>query len=104
MKTISASVTAWMTSNDDIRLLERAPSAIASQLGYTHGETDMSVHGWLRIGEATISINLMDHDTLISTQIESLRKAQEKVRADSERQVNSLEQKIQSLLAITHSA
>lgn len=104
METITGNVKAWMTSHDDIRVLERSPDLLASSLGYTTGETDMTTHGWLPVGEATISISIVSQEKLILDQIEALRQMQVSARAEAEKKVNAFEQKIQSLLAIKHSA
>lgn len=102
MKTISSQATAWMTSATDLRFLDSNPEAVIGTLGYTTGETDMTAHGWIPVGNAEIKISFLEKGDLLMGQIDALRKQQQNVRDKAEMQANRIEQQIQSLLAISY--
>ena len=63
--------------------------------------TDMSAYGYIRAGSAEVEITMFEHDDIVVSAVESLRKQVQTVRADAEMKSRVLEDKIQQLLAIT---
>ena len=61
---------------------------------------DMSDMGWIRIGTATIHLDLINPKDTIAAQVESLEAQCKKVMADSEATLTMLRSKINDLLAI----
>jgi hypothetical protein len=102
MKTITATVPAWLTNASD-RLShiasmapERAVSAIVSYLPHS----DVAPEGWIKVGMSEITITFDDPAEVTESQIASLRAAKRKVQADCEIALMQLDGQIQSLLAI----
>lgn len=100
MKTITATTKAWLTSYagpDDLTgTQDRAIEALA------YHPRDMNSSGWTYAGQATITVELVDNDTLILNKVSALRSELQTVRANAEIEAGNLEAKIQKLLAITN--
>ena len=102
MKTITATVKAWITSS------YYGPAEIAkdgdksvSQLFYSnhdHTGTD----GWCLVGSAEITVTLLDQDAIIGKKVESLRQELTNHRVNAQMKENALQEKIQKLLAISY--
>ena len=101
-RTITATVGAWFTSDhagpDD---LARTPEHAINSLGFS--ALDMAKH-WTRVGDATITVTLVDEKTLIGNKVDALRRELQSVRAEAQMKTNDLESKIQKLLAIEYTA
>lgn len=67
------------------------------------GAYDMSDQGYIKADSGTLTFKPLGFEEGLQKEIEQLRKAQTKVRADAEREATQIEQKIQSLLAISYS-
>lgn len=71
--------------------------------GIGFAEWDMSSAGWIRIGTATIHLDLIDPKDTVAAQVESLEAQCKKVMADSEATLTILRSRINDLLAIENS-
>ncbi len=60
--------------------------------------------GYMLIGHAEITVELLPQKKVTEHAVASLRKQKEKVIADAQAQATSIERQIQSLLAIEHTA
>jgi len=103
-RTITATVGAWLTNSeyygpDD---LNKTPEHAIHSLSFV--AHDMTRSGWTRVGDAEITITLVDEKTLIGNKVDSLRNEQQAVRAEAQMKDNELESKIQKLLAIEYTA
>lgn len=98
MKTITATVPAFITNNLDTpeNMLTRDPIDAVSSMGYYKSPID----GWVQVGLAEVTVTLFDNSSFVSTKIEMLNKAKVKVQADCELALTQIEGQIQSLLAI----
>lgn len=65
---------------------------------------DMTVHGWVRIGTAVVTVETPDESEIKLAAVQQCNEAIKKVRADTEVKVAHLEQMIQNLLAIEYTA
>ena len=99
-KVITGTVKTWLPSYYSRRDLERSPDQVVAFLGYS--ATDMTEHGWTIVGEARITVTLLDERTIVQGQVDVLRAEQAKVRADATAKATELERKIQQLLAIDY--
>lgn len=100
MKQITSTATAWIPSHADIRLLDQEPDRVVGDLAYAHPSQDMTTSAWIAIGTAEITVTVNDHEALLKTQIDALRKAQKAIEAEASAKSTRIEQQIQSLLAI----
>lgn len=93
--------TAWARSPENI------PRIYGNEDDYSSipvfHNTDMTDMGWIRIGTATIHLDLIDPKDTIAAQVESLEAQCKKVMADSEATMTMLRSKINDLLAIENS-
>jgi allophanate hydrolase subunit 2 len=81
-------------------VLERSPDRIVNDLAYSHPTIDMTTSGWIAIGTAEITVTVNDHEALLKTQIDALRRTQKAIEAEASAKSTRIEQQIQSLLAI----
>lgn len=61
-------------------------------------ETDAS---WIKVGTAEVVVTLDDDDTVRENLVDSLRKEKSKVLAEAQAKATQIEDRIQSLLAIS---
>ena len=71
---------------------------VAAQLTYYHAGVE--IQGWIQIGTARITITFDSPEKVIAEQIEQLRNEIAFAREAAETRVQSLNEKIQSLLAL----
>ena len=95
MKTVTGKLTAYMTPTAmaEKRSSESVDSMVFSSL-------DMTDHGWVRIGEAEITVSLYDSAEIVRSQVSMLKEAKRRVQAEAQAKINQIEGQIQSLLAI----
>ena len=99
MRTVTGKTKAWITQYTDPERLKGNDEAVVGAIHIS--PADMKSSGWTCVGEATVTIELVDENTLVANKVESLKKELQTVRAEAQRQVNDLEDKLQKLLAIT---
>ena len=99
MTTITGTVKAWATpySNFDPRALDKTTP---SMLAFT--DADMATHGYTLVGEAEITVKLMDHDTIIGNKVDALRAEAANIRAEATMKCTRIEEQINQLLAIEY--
>ena len=95
MKTIKFQTTAWLTS---FRAERNADLTDGDNLNFS--SFDMADQGWIKVGEAGISVTLRDPNEITASQVAVLREAKRRLQAETEMKVNAIEGQIQSLLAI----
>jgi hypothetical protein len=101
MKTITGKTKAWLSeSGSPDALLGDNHGAAVSSLSFC--SWDMKSVGWTYVGEATITVDIPDHDTLIGNKVESLRAEKQQILAEAQAKATQLEGQIQKLLAITY--
>ena len=82
------------------QLAAMTPAQIASIAVLYNG--DFSTMGYSMIGTAKIEIDLVPPDQMISLKVEALRRDITTIKAAAQQKVEELEEKLQSLLAITN--
>ena len=98
---ITTTVGAWINPHSHITPEQlRTPKGVA---GLEFTPHDMSTHGWTRVGDATITVDLVDERQLVDNKIAALRKEAISIRADATAKVTRIEGKINQLLAIENS-
>ena len=102
MKTITATVPAWITTSGNIENLKGTPEqAVCEAYFYEH---DMTSAGWTNIGTATITLNIISTDELVQNQVSALEKQMNEVLADAQQKVNYFKDRISKLQALTFDA
>lgn len=100
MKTITATLGAWLQPNYNPSDLEGDATRAASILSYTYH--DFTSDGWARVGTAEITVTLADD--LVQNKIEALREMLKQQRAESFMKEQRIEHQIQNLLALEFNA
>lgn len=102
MEKIKGTTGVWFTNEfygpDE---LKRDGSKAVHRLGYAKDDSKMDAHGWTRIGTAHITLDLMSDEKMVESKVASMQAEITKIRATSENAITRLQEKIQSLLAIT---
>lgn len=99
---ITGTVEAWITNKwTRVSDLPNKPGAEAvGSLHYTN--CDMSDHdGWVKVGKATISLTLDDDETVKASQVESLNRELQSVRAQNHQSEKRITDAIANLTALT---
>lgn len=105
--TITGNVRAWIidtwrTVKDIEDRAKRDPADAVAGLAYTHADQDMSDCGWIEVGTATITATLNNNETVNAKQVENLKAQIQEIQAEAHKKVQVLQDRIQSLLAITY--
>lgn len=95
-------IKAWLPSYANPAVLQQGPLQIVRSVCFT--DLDMSTAGFVCVGEADVTLRLHSRETTVMNAVEILRKQQEKVKANAQCEITQLEERIQSLLAITYEA
>ena len=69
---------------------------------FSFNPVDAGIDGYVVAGKGTATITLMDHADVVNAQIEALEKAKQLAQAECQQKLAKIDEKIQSLLAITH--
>lgn len=102
MKTITATLPAWLPDHVDASVLQMNSERIASNLFFC--DTEMSGSGWTRVGKADITIRLVGEDELVQGQIAALEKQRTAVLAEAQEKCNYINDRISKLQALTFDA
>jgi hypothetical protein len=102
MAKISTTTKAWITSHSDLgpdSLMD--PKNIAN-LSFSNSK--MESVGWTFVGEAEITVDLVDTNTLIANKVDALRNELSAVRAQAQMEATRIESRINDLLCLTFDA
>ena len=99
MKTITATVQAYMSKYNSVENLEQTtPESAISQLVISTSPFD----DWIRVGSASVTVELADDKEIKAGLIESLKESKKKIQAEAEKNITEIDAQIQSLLAIEY--
>lgn len=103
MKKIEGTIGVWLAGDGyGPEEIKRDGAKAINKLQFSN--LDMSSHGWTRIGTAEVTLSLMSEDKMVESKVASMRAEIQSIRATSENAITRLQEKIQSLLAITNEA
>ena len=85
---------------DIVVFLHRDKSSYSNEYSYTPHSCDMSNYGYVLISQKTIIFDLPDENEMIQKEIAVLNIKAQKIKADAFVEVEKINEKIQSLLAI----
>ena len=73
-----------------------------ASMTFTEGDSDMSKHGWLRLGdvEGCLLFDPMNDDTFVDKALDALRQEEASLRADFQVNLNNLKERRERLLAL----
>ena len=95
MKTITGTIGAWLSShklNADPNDFENLFFAVS----------DMTNIGWIKVGNASVTVELMSDADQLTNQLAMLEEAERRVKADAQAKLNEIEGQRQRLLAIEY--
>ena len=95
MKTITGTAGAWLGSV----FIDRDPEEF-SNLYIT--DSDMTECGWVRVGTASVTVDLLSDADKLTNQLALLNEAERRVKADAQSKLNEIEGQRQRLLAIEY--
>ena len=100
-RTFTGTTKAWVTGSSIWDMEQAKDSQRVSDFSYHDG--DMTEYGWVEVGTAEITVTLnVAHKDIVNSQVATLRKQVESIRAESQSKVNRIEDQIKNLLAITY--
>lgn len=92
----------WRTVKDIEKQAQDNPDQAVGSMTYTGPNQDLSEYGWIEVGTAIITATLLENDEVNAKQVENLKAQIQEIQADAQKKVRVLEDRIQSLLAITY--
>ena len=95
MKTITGQIGAWLSSYN-----VNADTSDVNNLFFAN--SDMTTNGWVRVGDATVTVELVSDTDLLTGQLAMLEEAERRVKADAQAKLNEIEGQRQRLLAIEY--
>ena len=95
---IFAITSAWMKIGPE----EIRTGDIGKTLLYSTNDMSSAGAGYTVVGKGTVTIELEEPETLVINQVAVLRQQAKRVRAESEQMLNSIEDKIRNLQALTY--
>lgn len=102
MKTVTAKAKAYIGQHSTVGPQDLAEGKRLDDLIFYSGGSDMTKHGWTLVGDAEITVEIPDPQSLVDNKIAALREEVKKTRAEAEVRVMGLERQIQDLLAIEY--
>lgn len=98
---ITQEVAAWLTGTTpyDLGKLTRSDFQ-PSDLYYLQTDRDFSGEGWVKVGKATIQLELDEGLDITKFAVAGLRRAQDEIRAQAAAKITEIQAQINSLLAI----
>jgi len=94
----TGTITAWMTPYNLLNADQLRDPKCVQQLSYSHHNMAPE---WVKVGTAEVTVTLETDANITNGAITALRAEQQQVRADAEVKAQQIEQRIQTLLAIT---
>jgi hypothetical protein len=100
MKTIAATIKAWLPGHAGPDDLTGTPEQAVSTLAYY--DHDMTSSGWTYAGMATITVEIVDSQALVDNKVAALREELKAAQVEAAMKIGDIELKIQKLLAIEY--
>lgn len=98
MKIVNGTTKAWLGKYSDLSVLKLDAERIIDNVSLS--ASDMSPHGWTYVGEARVTIEIVDENTALNNRIASLKKEKQTIQAKAQMEANQIDEEIQQLLAL----
>ena len=95
MKTITGTIGAWLSSHN----LNADPNDFENLF---FAVSDMINIGWVKVGTASVTVELLSDTDLMTEQLAMLDEAERRVKAEAQAKLNEIEGQRQRLLAIEY--
>ena len=95
MRTITGTIGAWLSSHN----LNADPNDFENLF---FSVSDMTNIGWVKVGTAYVTVELLSDTDLMTEQLSMLNEAERRVKADAQAKLNEIEGQRQRLLAIEY--
>lgn len=95
MRTITGTIGAWLSSHN----LNADPNDFENLF---FAVSDMTDIGWIKVGNASVTVELMSDADQLTNQLAMLEEAERRVKADAQAKLNEIEGQRQRLLAIEY--
>jgi hypothetical protein len=100
MTTVTTKVKAWIGPHSSVSPADLIAGKRIEDL-YFSG-LNMTSAGWTTVGEAEITVHLVDEKAMVENKVEALREEAKAIRAEAHMKCTIIEEQIQNLLAITY--
>ena len=90
----------WQTMDDLLQMVERGEMDRAADF-LNYSRLDMTKHGWVEVGTATITVTLNPADLMVGKQLDALSAELHRDLADSQVRQNAIMERISKLQALT---
>lgn len=85
-----------------VYLLQEATSEYQTVMDFDMSKGASTHHPYIKLGEQEVVFDLIDRAEIVKQQIAKLEECKEAVRAEKQKDLDALDEKIQKLLCITH--
>ena len=104
MKAITGKIGVWITNDrttpqDAISMSANGEQDRALDL-FFYSTHDMSGQGWVRVGTAAVTVEFSDMNEIINNKADCLRKEIQTVRAEAQKKIGALEERLGQLLSL----
>lgn len=103
MRVIKGKAFAWTTKYSGVgpnELKDSPEDALVKDLSYS--VHDMTDAGWVKVGDADVTVQLFGIEEIVSGQVDALKTMKQDVIAKAEAEATRIEGEIQKLLAISY--
>lgn len=98
---VTTTIKAWITEYNHVTPDElKTPEGVATLNFSRH---DMTMSGWTFVGDATITVDILETRALVDNKVAALREQAASIRAEATAKVTKIEGQIQQLLCIENS-
>lgn len=107
MATIKGKAVAWLVPHREADFAGtdgKNHDLLVSQLAYLAPGVNMATEGWMRMGQAEITVELPSREDLVRTQVDALEQKARSIQAEAQREVNAIRDRISKLQALTFDA
>jgi hypothetical protein len=99
MRTLIQKQKAWLTNPGQVDSLLKG-----EEVSFSLTDGDMTEHGWVLLGEATVMVRLEDEDKLVLDTVARLEEAARKLQADTHVKLMKLQEMKNNLLSLTYTS
>lgn len=100
MKTVSTKTKAWISPHSSVSPADLIAGERIDDLHFSLLAMERS--GWTYVGDAEITVQIIDEKSMIGNKVEALRNEAAAIRAEATARVTHIESQIKNLLAISY--
>lgn len=103
MRTITATIPAWITNGNPISHDEADIERVISNLSFWKPYDEKFLpDGWIKAGTAEITVTLIEEAEIVAGQVEMLKEAKKRIQANTQHQLNEIDEQISKLTCLEY--